>query len=92
MSTTRIIGNKNYGVDGNVYVGYQGELTVDPNSLAVRVHNGITPGGLPVVGVTGPTGYATRIYSGVGPPPTDLGQPGDFYIDTVTGIMYGPKQ
>jgi len=59
VDTTRIIGNKNYGVDGNVYVGYQGELTVDPNSLAVRVHDGVQPGGLPIVGVTGPTGPAS---------------------------------
>jgi hypothetical protein len=33
----------------------------------------------------------TRIYSGVGPPATNFGAVGDFYIDTDTGIMYGPK-
>ena len=54
----RVQGNKNYGVDSNVYVGYHGELTVDPNSLAVRVHDGQTLGGLPIqgIGTTGPTG------------------------------------
>jgi hypothetical protein len=29
--------------------------------------------------------------SGLGPPATSLGQPGDYYIDTQTSIMYGPK-
>ena len=42
-------------------------------------------------GLTGATGYATRIYSGTGPPDTGFGQIGDFYIDTLTGTMYGPK-
>jgi hypothetical protein len=44
-----------------------------------------------VGGLTGPTGYGNRIYSGVGPPAQNFGAIGDFYIDTVTGIMYGPK-
>ena len=43
-------------------------------------------------GYTGPTGNATRIYSGSGLPPTNIGNIGDFYIDILTGIMYGPKQ
>ena len=41
-------------------------------------------------GPTGPTG--TNIYSGTGAPSTSLGNLGDFYIDLVNGIFYGPKQ
>jgi hypothetical protein len=41
-------------------------------------------------GVTGASG--TRIYSGEGfPPDPDVGTTGDFYLDTLTGILYGPK-
>ena len=43
-------------------------------------------------GATGPTGAAgTQIYSGVGIPSDSFGSPGDFYVDTSTGILYGPK-
>jgi hypothetical protein len=43
-------------------------------------------------GTTGPSGSAgTKIYSGTGPPDPGLGVAGDFYIDTDTGTLYGPK-
>jgi hypothetical protein len=43
-------------------------------------------------GATGDTGIAgTKIYSGVGLPEELLGVPGDYYLDTSTGILYGPK-
>jgi len=43
-------------------------------------------------GDTGATGAAgTKIYSGVGLPGEMLGVPGDYYLDTSTGILYGPK-
>ena len=47
-------------------------------------------GGGGETGATGATG--TRILSGsTGPPDPALGSIGDFYIDTSTGILYGPK-
>ena len=39
--------------------------------------------------VTGPTG--TQIYSGTGAPTGTLGRSGDFYIDLLPGVFYGPK-
>jgi len=44
------------------------------------------------VGPTGPEGPAgSEILTGTGVPPNALGTDGDFYIDTDTDIMYGPK-
>lgn len=42
---------------GNVstYVGTKGELTVDPNTRDVRVHDGVTPGGFSIVGSSNAT-------------------------------------
>ena len=46
-------------------------------------------------GQTGPTGLpgadGNTILSGAGAPTSGLGDPGDFYIDTSTGRIYGPK-
>ena len=43
-------------------------------------------------GTTGDTGTAgSKIYSGVGVPDPGVGNVGDYYLDTSTGILYGPK-
>ena len=43
-------------------------------------------------GSTGDTGTAgTRIFSGVGEPDPGIGNIGDYYLDTSSGILYGPK-
>jgi hypothetical protein len=43
-------------------------------------------------GERGPTGgIGTQILNGVGPPASTLGNTGDFYMDTVAGLLYGPK-
>jgi len=40
-----------------------------------------------------PQGPSTAvIISGAGPPSSTMGNPGDFYIDTTTDTIYGPKQ
>jgi hypothetical protein len=44
-------------------------------------------------GATGASGKAgTQIYAGTGAPAATLGATGDFYMDTVTHDLYGPKQ
>jgi hypothetical protein len=47
------------------------------------------------VGSTGPTGstgeVGTIIYAGTGAPTGSLGRVGDFYIDLLNGVFYGPK-
>jgi hypothetical protein len=46
-------------------------------------------------GVTGPAGPygadGSKIYNGSGAPSAGLGVSGDFYVDTGTGRLYGPK-
>jgi hypothetical protein len=49
-------------------------------------------GGDGATGATGATGaQGTRFLTGTGPPAEDFGNPGDFYIDLSTGMMYGPR-
>ena len=52
-----------------------------------------TAGATGATGTTGSSGTAgTRIYSGSGYPPSpDVGVTGDYYLNTLTGILYGPK-
>jgi len=49
----------------------------------------------PLPGVTGPTGSAgvdgPQIYSGATGPFSGLGKSGDWYIDSASGVLYGPK-
>lgn len=46
-------------------------------------------------GTTGPTGApgtkGSVIYSGQGAPPANVGLAGDYWLDTLTQILYGPK-
>jgi hypothetical protein len=46
-------------------------------------------------GETGPTGppgaNGKTVLNGVGPPSSTVGTPGDFYLDTSSYVMYGPK-
>lgn len=37
--------SKNKNEDQTTYVGSRGELTVDPDTLSIKVHDGVTPGG-----------------------------------------------
>lgn len=36
-------------------------------------------------------GLGNRIFNGMGPPPMSFGSIGDYYLDTTTGQLYGPK-
>jgi hypothetical protein len=64
----------------------------DGNARASFIKSTISAGSAGSTGATGPTGAAgTKIYSAVGIPSDSFGSPGDFYIDTSTGILYGPK-
>jgi hypothetical protein len=64
----------------------------DGTTRASFIKTTISAGSAGSTGPTGPTGArGTQIYSGVGPPSNSFGSPGDFYIDTATGILYGPK-
>ena len=50
------------------------------------------PSGNEIPGATGPTGPAgNTILNGVGAPDNSIGAIGDFYLDTSTTTMYGPK-
>jgi hypothetical protein len=50
---------------------------------------------VPLAGTTGPTGAAgvdgRFIYSGSTGPSSGLGRSGDYYIDSNSGVLYGPK-
>ena len=41
--------------------------------------------------ITIPGGAGTVILDGEGPPPDELGELGDYYEDTLNGVLYGPK-
>ena len=45
--------SKNTTSNSNTYVGSHGELTVDPVTLSLRVHDGSSPGGFPISGGSG---------------------------------------
>ena len=50
------------------------------------------PGSSGATGVTGATGAAGQtVLNGIGAPASGLGVDGDFYIDTATDNLYGPK-
>ena len=52
----------------------------------------VTAGGLGPQGMQGPVGDpGTKIYSGTTAPGNGIGSNGDFYLNTTTGDMYGPK-
>lgn len=64
--------SKNNATIQTSYVGSRGEITVDPTTLSVRVHDGITPGGIGLAtgtggGATGPTGPAGAFGGPTGP-------------------------
>lgn len=44
-----------------------------------------------IAGTGGGTGGASAILDGEGPPPEDLGVPGNYYVDTLNQLLYGPK-
>jgi hypothetical protein len=72
---------------------YFGGVTVSHihTTLAANTNTGPTgpQGYTGVQGETGPTG--TMIFSGSGAPSLSTGRSGDFYIDLLNGIFYGPK-
>jgi len=51
----------------------------------------ITPGPPGPVGPAGPAGVGSAWLQGEGAPDAELGTDGDFYLDTETGDIYGPK-
>jgi hypothetical protein len=74
----------------NLYA--QGYLTYNSTTKEIVYNSEGLPGYTGATGSTGATGVAgTQILSGNGVPAAGLGNPGDFYIDLLTGKMYGPK-
>src|SRR5690554_6845855 len=62
MKTRFVHGNTQWN---NTYVGLDGEITVDLEKKALRVHDGVTPGGFEAVGI--------KAYDpGTGPGPKEL--------------------
>ena len=52
----RKIPSKTNTIVQSSYIGFPGELTVDQNSLSIRIHDGSTVGGIEIKGQTGPIG------------------------------------
>lgn len=68
------------------YIGQKGEITVDPITGEVRVHDGVTPGGTQIAGsggLTGPTGNAGAV--GDAGPTGPTGAPGEASSTGATG-------
>jgi hypothetical protein len=78
-----------FGSDGDFYVDTAATILYGPKA------NSTWPAGSPLIGPAGPQGPAGAnghtIRYGNSAPDKDLGTPGDFYIDTATNTLYGPK-
>jgi len=89
----QVIVKQNSGVPLNIntYTSAINIVRIDTTMLGETGQTGPqgTTGATGAIGATGATG--TTIGSGSGPPPASFGNPGDFYIDVTTGILYGPK-
>lgn len=88
------------GVDGDFYIDTAANLIYGPKAA------GVWPAGVSLVGPQGPTGLTgpagadgadgadgvdgRTVLNGAVPPTTE-GVDGDFYIDTATSTIYGPK-
>jgi hypothetical protein len=68
------------GADGSVSIfNQQGEVNVVIDVLGYM---------LPLETANGP---GAELLSGAGTPPSTLGNDGDFYVDTTSGVLWGPK-
>ncbi len=84
------------GNDGDFYIDTSAEVIYGPKSGGAWPTPGTSivgpkgdPGPQGPTGATGPAG--TSIRSDCVPPAPDVGNDGDFYIDTASSTLYGPK-
>jgi hypothetical protein len=74
------------GLDGDFYLDTQTKLIHGPKT------SGAWPAGWAMTGAAGPSGTDGRsVLNGVGAPEADTGSDGDFYLDTASRILHGPK-
>jgi hypothetical protein len=74
------------GVDGAFYLDYTNSVLYGPKA------SGSWPAGVSLIGSRGATGAAgNTIWSGSGAPSVLTGADGDWYIDTTTHYLYGPR-
>jgi len=73
------------GNDGDYYVNTATSILFGPKA------NGTWPPGAPLGDGSGSSGGGGTILSGVGTPDNSVGSNGDFYLDTSTWMLYGPK-
>lgn len=64
-------------------------VVVEGKESPVNISTATPPGPRGRPGTPGPPG--TQVYSGVGQPLESLGVEGDYYIDEINNLMYGPK-
>jgi len=76
------------GADGGVFA--YGDATFS-GSLAGTTLNAPVVGAAAAPSCTGAQGAAATILSGTGAPASGVGNDGDFYLDTATSTLYGPK-
>lgn len=93
------------GVDGTVMhsgqgapaagLGAAGDFYIDLTAGALYGPKHATDGWGTPVSLVGPEGMpgsdGSRIHAGATPPAASLGNPGDFYLNTTTYDLYGPK-
>jgi hypothetical protein len=73
------------GVDGDFYLDTATETIYGPKS------SGIWPAGVSLIGPTGPQGIQGYSVLNGTVNPTTQGVDGDFYINTTTSFLFGPK-
>ena len=71
------------GQNGDFYIDVSANVLYGPKA------SGAWPTGVSIVGPTGPAGTSLR--AGPGAPASGIGNNGDWYIDDVAFVLYGPK-
>ena len=90
------------GLDGDFYINLSSKILYGPKASGAWPTTGISiVGSLGPIGATGPAGAngqtgatgapGASLIGGSGAPSNSIGANGDFYIDSVAGLLIGPK-
>jgi hypothetical protein len=92
LLTGTVAPSNGLGTDGDSYLNTVTATLYSPKA------GGVWPAGIPLIGPAGSQGNqgpnglnGKTIYNGTVPPGIGIGNDGDFYVDTLAKMFYGPK-